>query len=80
MNTKLTLRMEEKLINIAKSYAKKSGKSVSQLVADFFSVLESTNKNKQDDLSPKVKSLKGIMSSSTMSEKSYKKHLEEKYL
>jgi predicted HicB family RNase H-like nuclease len=39
METKLTLRLDEKLIGRAKSYARKSRKSVSQLVADYFSVL-----------------------------------------
>ena len=80
MNTKLTLRMEEKLIDKAKSYAKRSGKSVSQLVADFFSVLETTHKGKTDELSPKVRSLKGVLKGSSVTGKGYKKHLEEKYL
>ena len=36
MNTKLTLRLDENLIKSAKNYASSSGKSVSQLVADYF--------------------------------------------
>jgi Family of unknown function (DUF6364) len=36
MQTKLTLRLEQELIETAKAYAAASGKSVSQLVADYF--------------------------------------------
>lgn len=36
MQTKLTLRLERELIETAKAYAAASGKSVSQLVADYF--------------------------------------------
>ena len=39
MQTKLTLRVDEKLVKKAKAYAKKTGKSVSQLVAEYFSLL-----------------------------------------
>ena len=40
MKTKLTLRLDKELINRAKSYAKKSGKSVSQIVTGHFSLLD----------------------------------------
>ena len=40
MKTKLILRLDDKLINRAKSYAKKSGKSVSQIVAGYFSRMD----------------------------------------
>ena len=36
MNTKLTLRLEEELIKSAKNHANIIGKSVSQMVADYF--------------------------------------------
>jgi predicted HicB family RNase H-like nuclease len=36
MESKLTLRIEEKLIKAAKEYSAKKGKSLSRLVADFF--------------------------------------------
>ena len=39
MQTKLTLRLEEQLIERAKAHAKKRGKSVSQMVADYFALL-----------------------------------------
>ena len=40
MQTKLTLQMDDELIARAKAHAKKCGKSVSQLVADYFRILE----------------------------------------
>ena len=40
MYTKLTLRVEADLVQRAKSFAKKAGKSVSRVVADYFTVLE----------------------------------------
>ncbi|HZC00332.1 MAG TPA: DUF6364 family protein, partial [Gammaproteobacteria bacterium] len=38
MQTKLTLRLDKKLIEAVKRYAEISGKSLSQLVADYFSL------------------------------------------
>lgn len=40
MQTKLTIRLEEALIAQAKTYAKQSGKSLSQLIADYFVQLQ----------------------------------------
>jgi len=40
MNTKLTLRLEEELIKSAKNHANIIGKSVSQMVADYFYLLD----------------------------------------
>ena len=47
MQTKLTLRMDDELIARAKAHAKKRGKSVSQLVADYFYVLEKVEEKKK---------------------------------
>lgn len=80
MATKLTLNVDEKLITRAKKYAKQSGKSVSQLVADFFSFLDEKSEEEMEQPSPKVNSLRGIIKSGSGDEKDYKKHLEEKYL
>ena len=40
MNTKLTLRLDDRLIDRAKRYSNRSGKSVSQLVSDYFALIE----------------------------------------
>jgi hypothetical protein len=80
MNTKLTLRLDEDLIKSAKKYANDTGKSVSQLVADFFFLLDKKNVTDPDQLTPIVKSLKGSMKNANLDEKDYKKYLEDKYL
>ncbi|KEQ12179.1 DUF6364 family protein [Endozoicomonas numazuensis] len=78
---KLTLRMEAELVLSAKAYASVHGKSLSQLVADYFSEL--TNQSgTEEKLPPLTQSLKGILSGTgkDLDEKSYKQHLEDKYL
>lgn len=77
MQTKLTLRIEEELINIAKVYSAKSGKSVSKIVADLFRSIQSNNVD--NSITQNVSSLKGVIGNN-VSERNYKKHLENKYL
>ncbi len=81
MNTKLTLRLEEDLIKSAKKHAKIIGKSVSQIVADYFYLLDKNDSsNKLIQITPIVKSLKGSLSDSGLDGKDYKEYLEDKYL
>ena len=79
MGAKLTLRIDEHLIEKAKTYAKRKGKSVSALVADYFSMLE-TKEERKEKLPPKVASLRGILKGKEVSIEDYRKYLEEKYL
>lgn len=78
---KLTLRMEAELVRSAKEYAAIHGKSLSQLVADYFDDLTSKS-TKEVKLPPLTQSLKGALahSKNNLNETSYKKHLEDKYL
>jgi hypothetical protein len=78
MQTKLTLRLESELIELAKAHAKQQGKSLSQIVADYFTIF--TEKSKKLKISPITQSLIGIIKIKNLDEKDYKKHLEEKYL
>jgi hypothetical protein len=80
MQTKLTLRLDDKLINQAKSYAEKSGKSVSQIVAGFFSLLDTEPEKEKSEFTPLVRSLKGSLKGAKVGKKDYHKYLEEKYL
>ena len=80
MNTKLTLRMDDKLIEAAKKHSTETGKSLSKLVADFFANLENEKKTNTFKISPKVQSLRGILKGSDISKDDYKTHLEKKYL
>ena len=78
MQTKLTIRLDEELIKRAKEYAQRSGRSVSQLVAEYFSLLGVKPKTKSS-LTPKVAALKGSLKGQTASTQYYKRYLEEKY-
>ncbi|MCH9646580.1 MAG: antitoxin [Proteobacteria bacterium] len=77
MQAKLTLRIEEELINTAKVYSERSGKSVSRIVADLFKSIQNNNSN--NDITQNVSSLKGVIKNDT-SVSDYKIHLESKYL
>jgi len=79
MNTKLTLRLDDQLILKAKRYSDKSGKSVSRLVADFFSLIEADEEIPGTEISPRVRSLIGGFKGSTTTEEDYRRYLEEKY-
>lgn len=59
MQTKLTLRLDEELIERAKLYAKEVGNSVSQLVADYFSLLDAKLEAEKGKLTPIASSLRG---------------------
>ena len=78
MQTKLTLRLESELIEHAKVHAKQQGKSLSQIVADYFLIF--TEKSKESRVAPVTQSLIGIIKNNDLDEADYKKHLEEKYL
>jgi hypothetical protein len=80
MQTKLTLRLEGQLIQQAKSYAEQAGKSVSQLVAEYFKLLTSQKVTTNSPSTPITKSLRGLLRESKLDEKDYKKYLEEKHL
>ena len=80
MKTKLTLRLNDDLIKNAKEYSVKSGKPVSRIVADLFTVIKNEKLNKNYKLTPAVKSLKGILHGKRIDESDYKRHIEEKYL
>lgn len=79
VQTKLTLRLDDRLVKQAKAYAKKSGKSVSQLVAEYFSLLNGKPPSKSE-LTASVRRLKGALKTSQVSVQDYHKYLEEKYL
>jgi hypothetical protein len=80
MQTKLTLRVDEQLIERAKSFAKKRGKSVSQIVADYFVALEAAPADQDTELTPIVRSLKGALRGAGVDDEDYRRHLEERYL
>lgn len=80
MQTKLTLRLEDQLIDKAKLYAAEAGKSVSQVVADYFKLLTSEKNRQASPSTPITQSLRGLLRESNLDENDYKKYLEEKHL
>ena len=81
MQAKLTLRLDDALIRIAKDHAARSGKSVSQLVAEYFSLLETGTP--PQPLPPKTRKLRGALRGADIStgtgRRDHRRHLEEKY-
>ncbi len=77
MRSKLTLRIEEELIEKIKKLSKEKGYSVSKLVESYF---KSVTSEKKEELTPTVKKLKGLLKNRNVKEKDYKKHLQDKYL
>lgn len=80
MKNKLTLHLDESLINRAKKRAKQKGTSVSKIVADYFALIDTDKSPTESTLPPITSSLIGILKTEGSDEKDYKKHLEEKYL
>jgi GTP1/Obg family GTP-binding protein len=78
MQSKMTLLLDEELIKKAEAAALERGKSVSQMVAEFF---ESLGKNApyDNELPPLTSSLLGILKGVEVDVDDYKKHLEEKF-
>jgi hypothetical protein len=75
----ITLRLDAELIKQAQSYAEKSGKSISQVVAGYFSLLDAEPEKETFEFTPLVRSLKGSLKSAKVGKKDYSKYLEEKY-
>jgi len=80
MNVKLTLRLDQRLIRRAKAYARRTGKSVSQIVAEYFSLLDAPPETKDMELTPTVRSLKGALRGHRGDGSTHRRHLKEKYL
>jgi len=79
MNTKLTLRLDDELIRGAKRYAARSGKSVSQLVGDYFAILEAQDEASGVELTSRVRRLLGAIAGAAVDEQDYLRHLEDKH-
>ena len=78
MQTKLTLRLDDKLIRRAKKHAQNAGKSLSQVVAEYFALISSAQTTSTSELSPTVKRLKGSLKSSDFDREDYRDYLAEK--
>jgi hypothetical protein len=64
MTKKLTLTMDDKVIRMAKRYAKANGRSVSELVESYFKLIIRPDNGQPVELTPLVKSLMGCFKTS----------------
>lgn len=71
--------MDAELIQTAKTEANRRGKSVSQMVGEFFDALTS-RRQKNSEPPPITASLVGILKGRDLSKADYRKHLREKHL
>jgi len=77
MQRKLTLRIDAALIAKAKRHAMETGQSVSQIVAAYFTALDTHGADVE--LSPRVRRLVGALKGSGVTEADYYRYLEEKH-
>jgi hypothetical protein len=81
MKKKLTLRMEQDVIEQAKAYAAKRGESVSKLVENYFAALTAPKQpsGEQQQLPPITRRLADRLPAPDVDEEDYHRYLEEKY-
>lgn len=78
METKLTLKLKKNTIEKGKAFARKKKTSLSRIVENYLEKI--TEQPTESEISPLVKSLSGVMKSSSKDFKSeYAKYLRNKY-
>jgi len=79
MHTKLTLKLDNAIIEQAKNYAKEKNTSLSKLIESYLGKLVAPNDSYE--VTPLVKSLSGVIDlpKNFDAKKEYKKHLISKY-
>ena len=82
MNTKLTLTIEQTLIEKAKKYAKSKGRSLSDIVENYLKVIIKEDNSKVIDSTPIASSLRGSFTAPKDFDykKELSKELSKKYL
>jgi len=59
MNTKLTLTIEQAIIERAKKYAKQEGRSLSDIIENYLKVITNAEHKTDIEITPVTKSLRG---------------------
>jgi len=82
MNTKLTLTIDDSIIERAKAYAKDKGRSLSDLIENYLNAVTREQQKSDIEITPIVKSLKGSFKAPDGFDykKELVKGLSEKYL
>jgi hypothetical protein len=61
MNRKLTISIEESTIEMAKKYAKAKGKSLSEIIENYLSIISASASEKKSKSISKISKLKGAV-------------------
>jgi hypothetical protein len=82
MTTKLTLSVEERVVERAKLYAKKTGRSLSEIIEVYLETLTSEDAQKTEEISPKLRKIIGVVKlpKNFNEEKAKRVYLENKHL
>ena len=82
MNTKLTLTIEQKIIERAKKYAKAKNRSLSDIIENYLKSLTYNEPDAEPELDPAIESLKGAfkMPKNVDYKQELRNRLEKKYL
>ena len=76
---KLTLSVDERIIERAKRYASRRRTSVSRLVQDYLDLLARTRPVKDEELPPVTRRLRGVLKGAKYNREEFIDHLEKKY-
>ena len=76
MKTKLTLRLKKKTIEKGKGFATKRKTSLSKMIENY---LEKITQTDDEEITPLVKSLSGVLKDTSNHHKGYVEYLEKKY-
>jgi len=80
MNTKMTLIIEQTIIEKAKIYAKGKGTSLSDIIENYLKMITNDEDSLEIAITPKVKSLKSSFKVPSNYKKELAKGLSKKYL
>lgn len=82
MNTKLTLTIQQEVIERAKQYAKGKNRSLSDIIENYLKLLTNKDLKGENELSPTIESLKGSfkMPEDFDYKKELRNRLEKKYI
>lgn len=79
-DTKLTLNIKKRVVNMAKTYAKKQGRSLSDIVENYLMAISNNEKIDEEEimsnLSPEIRELVGI-AGKVPKDIDYKKEVED---
>jgi len=78
MDTKLTLSLNERVIEAAKAYAREQRISLSRMIENYLISLTGDDME-EEEISPLVKSLSGVLKEKTAGHDAYVDFLAEKY-